>query len=153
MASPYHRLTQTRRRINIATGLAMLAGLIVVFLSLAFGKEGADRISGELIGGMALFFLGGLAAGVCELLLKIEANSHRIHELFIEVRGAQERQGELLEIMSSNSQISLGPDVDRLSLRFSILTQHAVHGQYIVDHQRCRRIPDQRREPTQMLLS
>ncbi len=126
MAGPYHRLTQTRRRINIATGLAMLAGLAIVFFSLAFPQEGADRISVELIGGLALFLLGGLAAGVCELLLKIEANSHRIHELFIEVRSAQDKQGELLEIMSGNSQISDGVksithrEVERDALRKAI---------------------------------
>lgn len=126
MAGPYHRLTQTRRRINIATGLAMLAGLAIVFLSLAFPQKEADWLSGQLMGGMALFLLGGLATGVCELLLKIEANSHRIHELFIEVRSAQEKQGELLEIMSGNSQISDGVksithrEVERDALRKAI---------------------------------
>lgn len=126
MAGPYHRLTRTRRRINTATGLAMLAGLAIVFCSLVFAQEVADRVSVQLIGGVAIFLLGGLAAGVCELLLKIEANSHRIHELFIEVRSAQEKQGELLEIMSDNSQISDGVksithrEVEREALRKAI---------------------------------
>ncbi len=108
MASPYHRLTHTRRWIKLATILAMVTGLAIMITGVVQNEMSIQSVMPYLIGGAVVFFLGALVAGLSELLLKIEANSHRIHELFIEVKTAQEKQNELLETIRSNSQLSDG---------------------------------------------
>ena len=111
MAAPYHRLNQTRRWIKVATLLAMLIGLLIMIPplpGLIRGDIGLESATPFLIGGFGIFFLGALVAGLSELLIKIEGNSHRIHELFIEFKSAQDKQIELLDTIRNNSQLSDG---------------------------------------------
>ena len=73
MAGSYHRLTNTRRGLRIATLFAMIMGLGLVALSLNPGVRGVDSNPGAtmvcLVGGMGLFFLGAMVAGRSELLV------------------------------------------------------------------------------------
>ena len=130
MAGPYHRLTNTRRGLRIATLFAMIMGLGIVAYPLIPGVLDVDSRPGTtmvlLMGGMAIFFLGAMVAGISELLVKIEGNSHRIHELFIDLTSAQAKQNELLETICGNSQLSDGVksithrDMERDALRKAI---------------------------------
>ncbi len=126
MSAAFSRLVSTRRWITVATRLAMLAGLLVPIAALYRDRLDLTAVLPYVLAGVALFLSGALISGLGDLLFKIEANSHRIHELSIEVRNSIDRQNQLLETVSQNSQLSDGVksithrDLERDALRRAI---------------------------------
>lgn len=126
MANPYPRLNQTRRWLNIVCFMAMFGGIVIVALGWLRPGATLDSFLTFAVAGFGFFILGAVASGLGELLLKIEANSHRLHELLLDSRATQDEHYKLLETIRDNSQISDGVksithrEVERDALRKAI---------------------------------
>jgi hypothetical protein len=59
-----------------------------------------------LLGGTALAVGAGLIYGLTAVILKLEANTHRIHDLMIEANDARDGLRDLMSTVRDNSQIS-----------------------------------------------
>ena len=99
MAGSYHRLTNTRRGLRIATLFAMIMGLGLVALSLNPGVLGVDSNPGAtmvfLVGGMGIFFLGVSFGNFATALVN----------MFIEIPAVRDANGIIVTEASSK----LGP--------------------------------------------
>ncbi|MCG3137917.1 MAG: hypothetical protein HJJLKODD_01772 [Phycisphaerae bacterium] len=107
--STYTRYAGTRTWVNFSTFLASLSGLALIIIGLfQLGREGAEPlyIGLLMVSGVGLVGLGWLMAAVAGMLLKLEANTYRMHEAMLEQRAAAEQHSRLLEIIKDNSQIS-----------------------------------------------
>lgn len=106
MAS-YSRLKATRVWIKTITVLAMLAGVATIVMAyLASPDPSLAHTLPYLVAGVAFIVLGGLGSGLCDLLIKVEANAHRIHDAVIESRSHQDKLAEMVGVVRDNIQIS-----------------------------------------------
>ncbi len=110
MSAAYTRLGGLRFWIKLTSGLSMLVGLAtlgVVAWSWINVPEGAlERLAPYVLGGCALTLMSGLTFGLATVVIKLEANSHRIHDLFVESRAQQEQFNRMLQVIRDNSRIS-----------------------------------------------
>jgi hypothetical protein len=94
--------------VTVGAGLAGLAAM-GVGLSAWLRPEAVAPILGALpwlLAGAGLLFMGALFSGLGTMLLKLEANTHRIHELLIESRKSAEAHDRMLGTIRDNSLIS-----------------------------------------------
>lgn len=111
MSAAYERLGGLRVWIKVVAACAALTGLAAVAIGLAtwLRPQSAAHIVAAapwLLAGAGVLLLGALLSGLGALLLKLEANTHRIHELLIEAHRSQDAHGRLLTTMRDNSLIS-----------------------------------------------
>lgn len=111
MSTPYSRLSGLRIWIKLVTACAALMGLLAVLLGFATWWV-PDSVAGLIatatwvFAGVGLLVVGALFSGLAALLLKLEANTHRIHELLIDSKSSSESMDRMLTTIRDNSQIS-----------------------------------------------
>ena len=84
MSTTYSRLGSQRIWIKLITASAAIMGVLAVTLGLAtwLRPEAVASLTGIatwVFAGVALLVVGALFSGLATLLLKLEANTHRIH--------------------------------------------------------------------------
>lgn len=106
MADAGQRFIGLRRAVTVGTAVVIAAGIVLLIMGLTRFGEDAGGAMLFVAGGVMLVFSAIVANAAITGLFKIEATTHRLHNVLMECNAALTAQGDSLAMIAQNSQVS-----------------------------------------------